>query len=69
MLVAVIECTTNEDLTVHRDSTTRTRFEFDKVCDQGSSQAEAYELVSPLVTSVLDGYNVCIFAYGQTGEE
>ena len=23
--------------------------------------------VSPLVTSVLDGFNVCIFAYGQTG--
>ena len=22
---------------------------------------------SPVVTSVLDGYNVCIFAYGQTG--
>ena len=26
-----------------------------------------YADVSPLVTSVLDGYNVCIFAYGQTG--
>ncbi|GMH84610.1 hypothetical protein TrST_g805 [Triparma strigata] len=63
----VVDCTTNEDLVVHRDPTTRTRFEFDKVCDQGSSQADAYELVSPLVTSVLDGYNVCIFAYGQTG--
>ncbi len=23
--------------------------------------------VEPLVTSVLDGYNVCIMAYGQTG--
>ena len=22
---------------------------------------------SPMATSVLDGYNVCIFAYGQTG--
>ena len=26
-----------------------------------------YADVSRLVTSVLDGYNVCIFAYGQTG--
>jgi kinesin family member C2/C3 len=25
-----------------------------------------YVDASPLVTSVLDGYNVCIFAYGQT---
>jgi kinesin family protein C2/C3 len=26
-----------------------------------------FEDVEPLVTSVMDGYNVCIFAYGQTG--
>jgi kinesin family protein C2/C3 len=26
-----------------------------------------FEEVKPLATSVLDGYNVCIFAYGQTG--
>lgn len=26
-----------------------------------------FENTSPFATSVLDGYNVCIFAYGQTG--
>lgn len=26
-----------------------------------------FSQTSPIVTSVLDGYNVCIFAYGQTG--
>lgn len=31
------------------------------------SQQEVFEEVKPLATSVLDGYNVCIFAYGQTG--
>lgn len=30
--------------------------------------AEAvFAQTKPVVTSVLDGYNVCIFAYGQTG--
>lgn len=30
--------------------------------------AEAvFQQTKPIVTSVLDGYNVCIFAYGQTG--
>ena len=28
-----------------------------------------YEEVSPVVTSVLDGYNVCIFAYGQVSSQ
>lgn len=28
---------------------------------------DVYADASPLVVSVLDGYNVCIFAYGQTG--
>lgn len=29
--------------------------------------ADVFEDASPMATSVLDGYNVCIFAYGQTG--
>ena len=42
-------------------------FDFDRAFPPGASQAEVFEDVSPLVTSALDGYNVCIFAYGQTG--
>ena len=29
--------------------------------------ADVFSDTAPVVTSVLDGYNVCIFAYGQTG--
>lgn len=42
-------------------------WEFDEVFDTNTTQSQVYEEVSALVTSVLDGYNVCIFAYGQTG--
>ena len=42
-------------------------WEFNKSFDFQSTQEGVYQEVSPVVTSVLDGYNVCIFAYGQTG--
>lgn len=42
-------------------------FEFDQAFQPKSLQQEVFEEVKPLATSVLDGYNVCIFAYGQTG--
>ena len=42
-------------------------WEFDEVFDVSSKQSDVYEDVSALVTSVMDGFNVCIFAYGQTG--
>lgn len=42
-------------------------FDFDKAFQPNSTQQEVFEEVKPLATSVLDGYNVCIFAYGQTG--
>lgn len=29
--------------------------------------ADVFQDTAPFATSVLDGYNVCIFAYGQTG--
>lgn len=42
-------------------------WEFDEVFDFNTRQQDVYNDVSALVTSVLDGFNVCIFAYGQTG--
>ncbi|XP_058794320.1 kinesin-like protein KIF3B [Phymastichus coffea] len=43
-------------------------FSFDSVYDCKSTQQEIYEeTVRPLVSSVLDGFNGTIFAYGQTG--
>ena len=43
------------------------KFEFEHTFKPDATQGAVFEEVKGLVTSVLDGYNVCIFAYGQTG--
>ncbi|CAI2009262.1 hypothetical protein SEUBUCD646_0G00680 [Saccharomyces eubayanus] len=44
------------------------KFVFDKLFDENSSQTRVYkETTSPLLDSVLDGYNSTVFAYGATG--
>jgi len=42
-------------------------FEFEQIFKPGTTQEMVFAEVSGLVTSVMDGFNVCIFAYGQTG--
>jgi kinesin family protein C2/C3 len=43
-------------------------FEFDRVFGWESTQEQVYKEVSPLITSVLDGFSGCLIAYGQTGQ-
>ncbi|ONL92876.1 Di-glucose binding protein with Kinesin motor domain [Zea mays] len=54
------------DIVITNGGTKKT-FKFDRVFTPKDDQDIVYADASPLVTSVLDGYNVCIFAYGQTG--
>ncbi|XP_077233526.1 di-glucose binding protein with Kinesin motor domain-containing protein isoform X2 [Tasmannia lanceolata] len=46
---------------------TKKTFKFDRVYTPKDNQVDVFGDASPMVVSVLDGYNVCIFAYGQTG--
>ncbi|KAJ9564701.1 hypothetical protein OSB04_000667 [Centaurea solstitialis] len=54
-------------LGVLSNGSTKKTFKFDSVFAPKDNQDDVFAQASPLVTSVLDGYNVCIFAYGQTG--
>lgn len=60
--VDVTEFINDEELTIQRDAQTKTRYEYDRVFAPGSTQEEVFEAVQPLCISVLDGFNVCIFA-------
>ncbi|XP_048226914.1 kinesin-like protein KIN-14R isoform X2 [Ricinus communis] len=55
------------DLGVVMSSSTKKTFKFDRVFTPRDDQVDVFVDVSPMAISVLDGYNVCIFAYGQTG--
>lgn len=52
---------------VVRSGGSRKEFEFDKVFPQESIQENVFAEVEPIIRSALDGHNVCMLAYGQTG--
>ncbi|KMZ72115.1 Kinesin-4 [Zostera marina] len=67
-VVVDFESAKDGELTVRPNcAAPRKLFKFDSVFGPESDQDSVFEASAPLVTSVLDGYNVCIFAYGQTG--
>jgi kinesin family protein C1 len=43
------------------------QFSFNRTFDPKMNQQAIFEEISGLVQSALDGFNVCVFAYGQTG--
>ncbi|KAJ7953501.1 Kinesin-like protein [Quillaja saponaria] len=68
-------CTTAVDFDAAKDGclgiltggASKKSFKFDRVYTPKDDQVDVFADASPMVVSVLDGYNVCIFAYGQTG--
>lgn len=45
----------------------RKEYRYDKVFHQAATQEDVFVEVEPILRSALDGHNVCILAYGQTG--
>ncbi|KAI9125389.1 hypothetical protein K1719_004005 [Acacia pycnantha] len=60
------DCTIRVDTGDESLSNSKKDFEFDRVYGPHVGQAELFSDVQPLVQSALDGYNVSLFAYGQT---
>uniref|UniRef100_A0A2N9EE15 Kinesin-like protein n=1 Tax=Fagus sylvatica TaxID=28930 RepID=A0A2N9EE15_FAGSY len=57
----------DNELQVICSDSSKKQFKFDHVFRPEDNQEAVFAQTKPIVTSVLDGYNVCIFAYGQTG--
>ncbi|CAN6450848.1 unnamed protein product [Victoria cruziana] len=67
VMVADFEAAKDGELGMNTGGGTKKTFRFDRVYSPKDDQVDVFSDASALVVSVLDGYNVCIFAYGQTG--
>ncbi|VDD90877.1 unnamed protein product [Enterobius vermicularis] len=54
-------------IVIAQTSSGEKKFTCDKVFGECSTQSDLFDEVGPIITSCMDGYNVCIFAYGHTG--
>ncbi|KAK4273469.1 hypothetical protein QN277_021861 [Acacia crassicarpa] len=61
------ESSSDNELQVICSDSSKKQFRFDCVFRPDDNQEAVFAQTKPIITSVLDGFNVCIFAYGQTG--
>ncbi|GAV78676.1 Kinesin domain-containing protein [Cephalotus follicularis] len=61
------ESTRDGELNVISNGALKKTFKLDAVFGPQAEQVDVFKDTGPFAMSVLDGYNVCIFAYGQTG--
>ncbi|XP_009408543.2 kinesin-like protein KIN-14R [Musa acuminata AAA Group] len=66
-MVVDFESANDGELIVKGHVSSSKAFKFDSVFSPEDDQETVFQKTAPFATSVLDGYNVCIFAYGQTG--
>lgn len=72
-LVQMNNLKTKSPITVEQDKIAvqsvgvKKEFNVDRIFDQESTQEDVFQDVKPILRSALDGHNVCILAYGQTG--
>ncbi|KAH9305278.1 hypothetical protein KI387_009682, partial [Taxus chinensis] len=65
--IADFEAAKDGELSIRANGAPKKVFKFDSVFTPQDNQVNVFADTAPVVVSVLDGYNVCIFAYGQTG--
>ncbi|KAF2316879.1 hypothetical protein GH714_042220 [Hevea brasiliensis] len=65
--VVEFDSSLDNELHIISSDSSKKQFKFDHVFRPEDNQEAVFAQTKPIVTSVLDGYNVCIFAYGQTG--
>ncbi|CAL4890923.1 unnamed protein product [Urochloa decumbens] len=67
LAVVGFESAKDGELIVKGHVSSKKVYKFDSVFSPEEDQEKVFEKTAPFATSVLDGFNVCIFAYGQTG--
>ncbi|KAL4556329.1 hypothetical protein LXL04_038977 [Taraxacum kok-saghyz] len=65
--VVDFESSQENELKITASDSSKKQFKFDHIFRPEDNQEAVFSQTLPLVVSVLDGFNVCIFAYGQTG--